>query len=55
MKFLNDLQFILETGNYRIDWGLTLAITTTVSLFYIFIDVFSFEAKILKILKDGLD
>lgn len=55
MKFLNDLQFILEVENYRIDWSLTLVITATVSLFYIFVDIFSFESKILKILKDGLD
>lgn len=56
MNFQKGLQVILEIENYKIDWSLALVIVLTVSIFYILIDIFSFESKILKILKkDGLD
>jgi len=52
MNFQKGLQIIIEIEEYKVDWALTLVIVLTVSLFYILIDIFSFESKILTILKN---
>lgn len=55
MNFLESLQFVLKTENYRLDWCLAFAIVITTIVFYVLLDFTSFEKKILNILQNGPD
>lgn len=51
MSLLDHLDLILK-NDYTLDWELVFLISILTVIYYILVDVFSFEKKILKILRD---